>query len=117
MNDATRRAVAYIVGCLNQKNHNTYVYDNTNNKHYNFMFTGSSVYDYSTSKYLMITRSSNNSYNIYSYLNNNYVMLNFQNNNFNGYDYNSGRHFNGYISGRNIHIYDFEYSKFYNYLT
>jgi hypothetical protein len=56
MNDATRRAVAYVVGCLISGSSSRSVYDYGDSRYHNFSGdvseTGVSVYDYTRSKHM-----------------------------------------------------------------
>ena len=113
MNSNTRACIAYIVASLNGAN-------------------GSSVYDYSQSKHIIISgnvdENSANIYdhdrgchvsgtpsNIYDHGNSAHIQLNMNGPQFSGYDHHTGSHFSGNVNGNYVSIYDHETSSHYNY--
>lgn len=115
MDIETMRAISFIVGCThNKKNYNS-IYDYTTGKFYFLSYSESSVFDYSTSCFLSITKSGNKMYSIFDYRTNKFINLEIGQNDFKGFDYNSSSYYNGTIQGEIVTFYSFQKGKFYQF--
>ena len=115
MDIETMRAISFIVGCIhNRKNYHS-VYDHQSGRNYLMSFSNTSVFDFSTSQYLSITKSGKSSYSIFDYRTSNFINLDVVSNTFNGYDFHSASFYNGNINNTSIYFYSFQREKFFQF--
>jgi hypothetical protein len=114
MNDATRRAVAYVAARLAGQRDSNAVYDYAAGKHYFFSGTvqggNVQVYDFDSRCHI-----SGNPGSLYHFGNRSHLNIESQGGDFHGYDFASRRHFNGRVTGSSVSIYDHETNRHYNY--
>ena len=114
MKSHTRRAVAYIAKSIVRQKAGTSVYDYSTSRYYSFSGNPNkdhiSAYDYSESCHV-----SGSLLTVYHCGNGKHISLQLNDNNFTGYDYDGSCHFSGSINGNNVSLYDYGESKYFNY--
>jgi len=116
MKPHTRRAIAYIVGCLISRKKSGAIYDYASSQHYSFSLdlsvSGVSAYDYSERCYISGGLTS-----LYHYGNRQYISIQINGNQFSGYDYDECCHFSGTVNNSSISLYDYGVSSYFNFLV
>ncbi len=113
MRDEVRTAVAFVVAkACGAPGSSVYDYSASKYSH----FSGSvdknvSIYDHSAQTHITGTLSS-----MYHYLTNNYINITISGHTFNGYDYDSGSHFSGTVRRSNVQIFDYQTSSYYQFV-
>ncbi len=119
MKDVTRRAVAFIAGCLISGEKASAIYDYSAAKYFNFSGKVSekdiSLYDHELNCNIIAGFGTVNSYSLYHYGTKKHIALEIKQANFTGYDYDSGKHFQGSVANTAINIYDYETGQYYNF--
>lgn len=112
-----RAVIAFIAASIvngTQSNNSIYDYSQSKYLFYNVMELNRkriAVYDYERNCYLQGSLSS-----IFDYGSNTYITLTINNHNINGFDYESGYYYGGYVSGRTVYLYDYETMKYFTFL-
>lgn len=115
MDFETIRAISYIVGCIHNKKNYSSIYDFQSGKYYNMSFSNTSVFDYSTCKFLSIMKNGRNTYSIFDYRTSNFINLDLVANTFKGYDFHSASFYNGSINNTAISFYSYQRGSFFQY--
>jgi hypothetical protein len=114
MTAATRRAVAYIAGRLVTGRNSNGIYDFDAGNHFNFSGTVEPgrvhIFDYTSSCHIGGSPGL-----LYHHGTGGHLNLKLRQGRINGYDFHSGAHFSGTVSGSKVSIHDFETGNFYNY--
>jgi len=127
----TRRAVAYIVGRLVTDTHSGTVYDYSAKAYFSFSGEVSpsqiAVYDSMVrcgingaegngGGIIPLGKPSLREFFLYHYGNAKHLSVEITGGRFQGYDYDSGRHYSGFVNGNLITLFDYEFLMRFNYL-
>ena len=118
MNESIRRAVAYIAGRASSGRSSAAVFDYSNSSYFSFSgkVTDSAVstFDY-TEKCHITGAGHDGSFSLSHYGDQKHIRLRVDGRKFRGYDFGSGGHFSGTVSGRAVSVFDCQDSTWHQY--
>ncbi len=109
MNERTRRAVAYIAGCVSSGRSSSAIYDCSCSRVFGFSgkVTESKVAAYDYSEQCHIGGSGRDgTFSLFHYGDQSQISLRVEGRKFRGFDYGSGGQFSGTVSGRTVSVFD-----------